>query len=313
VFKFAARSLLTGIALALVVTAFTFSLVFSKGESIARQVLGTSASADQVEIKIGELGLDDPLPAQYLDWLVHALRGDFGNSFYSGEPVAQMLAVRVEVTLSIVLIAFVMTAVLSVAVGVLAAVRGGWVDRALQFVAVLGAAIPQFILAIALAYVFAIHLRVLPATGYVSARDDIGGWLATLILPVTAILVGSVAGAAQQFRGAMLDALEKEYINTLRARGISEFTVVTRHALRNAAAPGMTVLSLQTIALLGGVVLIERIFALPGIGTLATESAFRGDLPVVLGTVTFTVAVVVVINFAASMMLGWLNPKVRLS
>lgn len=309
--KFLLRSVLSGLILAIVVTAVTFSLIFTSGEKVARTLLGQQASQGQIDQKIAELGLDRPVPVQYLDWLLHALTGDLGRSYLSGEPVTAMLATRVPVTLSIVVFAVLLTAILSVLVGVTAAVRGGWTDRALQVLGVFGAAIPNFIVAVGLVFLLAIQFPVFPATGYVPPGDDVVAWASSLALPVMAILVGSVANAAQQFRGAMIDALNQDHIRTLRARGISERSLVFRFALRNAAGPGLTILSLQTIGLFGGVVVIERIFGLPGIGMLASDAALRSNVPAVLGTVLFTVIVVVLVNITVAVLAGWLNPKVR--
>ena len=214
-------------------------------------------------------------------------------------------------TISLVFITLFLTAVLSVALGVMAAVRGGWVDRIVQFVTVLGTAVPAFIVAIALVFTFAIHWSVFPATGFVSPGESVTSWLASLALPVLALLISSVAGAAAQFRTAVLDTLDRDYVRTLRARGVNERAVIFRHVLRNSAGPGLTVLSLGTLALLGGAVFIEQIFALPGMGQLATTSALQGDIPMVMGAVLVTIIIVLVVNFVGDLALTFLNPKAR--
>jgi peptide/nickel transport system permease protein len=224
-----------------------------------------------------------------------------------------MLATRVPVTLSLVLTTLFLTMLLSVFIGVAAAVKGGWIDRTLQIVAVTGAAIPSFVIAIALVFAFALAIPILPATGYVAPDVDTAGWAASLVLPVTAILIGAIANSAQQFRGAMLDVLAQDYIRTLRTRGIDDRLIVFRHALRNAASPGLTILSLQTIALMGGVVVIEQVFAMPGVGLLTSSGAQQGDIPAVMGCVLFTIVVVVVVNIAVDLINGWINPKARVS
>jgi peptide/nickel transport system permease protein len=183
----------------------------------------------------------------------------------------------------------------------------------LQVVSVSGAAIPNFVIAIALVFVFALAVPLFPATGYISPDVDTAGWAASLALPVVAILIGAVANAAQQFRSAMLDVMGQDYIRTLRTRGIDERLIVFRHALRNAASPGLTILSLQTIALMGGVVVIERVFAMPGVGLLTNSGALQGDIPAVMGCVLFTIVVVVVVNIAVDLINGWINPKARVS
>jgi peptide/nickel transport system permease protein len=223
-----------------------------------------------------------------------------------------MIANRFPVTLSMVVVAIVVTAVISLIFGVVAAVRGGWVDRVLQFVSVAGFAIPNFWLALMLVILLALTLTVLPATGYVPLEDGPGAWAMSLVLPVTSLVVGGVASAAQQIRGAFIDVLDLDYVRTLQARGLGRRSVLLRHVLRNAAPPALIVLSLQFIAQLGGAVVIEKIFALPGLGTLTVNSAIQGDTPALMGVVVVLVVVVVIVNLLIDLVNGWINPKVRL-
>jgi peptide/nickel transport system permease protein len=306
-----AKDLVRSLAVLLVVTFATFSLMFGNGPGIAKAVLGLAATPDAVQAEVIKLGLDRSLVVQYVDWLSHAVRGDLGRSFYTGELVSSALANRVPVTLALIVIALLLTAVLSVILGVTAAVRGGWVDRALQFVSVLGTAVPAFIIAIALVFILAIRWKVFPATGYVSPDVSLAGWAASLALPVVALLIGAVAGAAQQFRTSVLDTLSRDYVRTLRARGIGEREVIFRNVLRNSAAPGLTVLSLTMLGLLGGAVFIEQVFALPGMGQLANASAQINDVPMVMGTVLVTIVIVLVVNFLGDVGITLLNPKAR--
>jgi peptide/nickel transport system permease protein len=306
-----AKNFVRSLVVLLVVTFATFCLTYGNGAGIAKAVLGLAATPEAVQAKVVELGLDRPLAVQYLSWLGHAARGDLGRSFYTGETVAGALGTRVPVTLALIVIALLLTAVLSVILGVAAAVRGGWVDRALQLVSVLGTAVPAFIVAILLVFVLAIRWRVFPATGYVSPDLDFTGWVGSLTLPVLALLIGSVASAAQQFRTSVLDTLGRDYVRTLRARGIGEREIVFRNVLRNSAAPGLTVLSLTTLGLLGGAVFIEQVFALPGMGQLANASAQVNDVPMVMGTVLVTIVIVLVVNFLGDLGITLLNPKAR--
>ena len=305
------KNLVRSLAVLLVVTFVTFSLMFGNGAGIAQAVLGLGATSEAIQAKVVELGLDQPLLVQYWNWLTGAVQGDLGMSFYTGESVSSGLATRVPVTLALIVVTLLLTAVLSVILGVTAAVRGGWVDRVLQFIAVLGTAVPAFIIAIALVYVLAIRWPVFPATGYVSPDVSFPGWVASLVLPVTALLIGAVAGAAQQFRTAVLDTLGRDFVRTLRARGINERYVVFRHVLRNSAAPGLTVLSLTMLGLLGGGVFIEQVFALAGMGQLAVSAAAISDVPMVMGTVLVTIVIVLVVNFLGDLAITILNPKAR--
>jgi peptide/nickel transport system permease protein len=305
------KNLFRSVATFLIVTLLTFALMYGNPEGIARATLGFSASPEDVQTKMTQLGLDRPVLLQYIDWLGGVFVGDFGSSFYTSEPVASALANRVPVTLTIVVITLVLTAAISVLLGVTAAVKGGWIDRLVQFLSVLGTAIPAFIVAIALVFIFAIFFRILPATGYVPPQDGVDRWLQSLVLPVLALLIGSVASAAQQFRTAVLDTLSRDFVRTLRTRGIPEREVIFRNVLRNSAAPGLTVLSLQTFSLLGGAVFIEQVFALAGMGQLAASSAQIQDVPMVMGTVLVTILIVLVVNFVGDLLITLLNPKAR--
>lgn len=309
--RFILRRLISVIALAVLVTFVAYLIVFSNGEGIARSVLGNTATDEAVAAKVVELGLDQPVLAQYGEWLLGAVQGDLSRSYFTQEAVTSILGARLPVTLSIVIISVILTALISVLVGVAAAVYGGWIDRVLQFGAVLGAAVPPFILAVGLVLVFAVSLRLFPATGYTPPAQGLDVWAQGLVLPVVAILVGTVASSAQQFRGSVADELRRDYVRTLRARGIPERQIIFRNVLRGAAAPGLTVLGLQTIGLFGGVVLIEQVFAIPGIGQLTVSSALGGDIPVLMGCVLFTVVVVIIVNLLADLVIGWVNPKAR--
>lgn len=312
---FLVKRLASAVVLMFVVTAATFIMMYSNGPAIARAVLGTeSSSADQVDAKMVELGLDRPVLVQYGDWLITMLTGGgLGRSFYSGESVTNMLSARMPVTLSILALGLILTAILSVAIGVVAAVRGGWMDRALQFFATLGYAVPSFIVAILLVLSFAVSIHIFPATGFVSPSDSISGWLTSITLPVIAVVVGTVGATAQQFRGTVSDTLRRDFVRTLRSRGIPEREIIGRHVLRNAAGPGLIILGLQTVAMFGAAVIIEQVFALAGIGNLTVSASLAGDIPVVMGTVVFVVGLVVVVNAATDIANGWLNPKVRVA
>lgn len=303
--------LLRSLATFVVVTFVTFAIMYSDAVGIARGTLSMQASEDDVAAQLIRLGLDRPLLVQYGDWLAGVFTGDLGRSFYTSESVVSALSNRVPVTLTLIIVTLLLTVVISVVLGVTAAVRGGWIDRIVQFFSVLGTAIPAFVVAIALMFTFAIFLRVLPATGYVRPEQSFDLWAKSLVLPVLALLIGSVASAAQQFRTAVLDTLSRDYVRTLRARGVRGREVIFRNVLRNSAAPGLTVLSLQTFSLLGGAVFIETVFALGGMGQLATTSAQIQDVPMVMGTVLVTIVIVLVVNFTGDLLISLLNPKAR--
>ncbi|MFF1571386.1 ABC transporter permease [Leifsonia sp. NPDC058292] len=305
------KKLARAVAVLLVVTFVTFCMMFGNAEGIARGVLGLNAAEGDVHREVVKLGLDQPLLVQYGKWLLGVVTGDLGHSFFTGQSVNDALATRVPVTLSLVLATLILTLLLSVAIGVTAAIYGGWIDRVVQFLTVLGAAVPAFIIGVVLVFAFAIAIPLFPATGYIPIADDPAGWLHSIALPVIALLIGSVASAATQIRGAVLDVQGKDFVRTLRARGISEGPLLFRHVLRSASGPGLTVLSLQTLALLGGAVFVEQIYALPGIGQLANTSAQQGDVPIVMGVVLVTIIFVLVVNLLGDLANAALNPKAR--
>lgn len=307
------RQTIAGLVLIFVVSAITFALIYSDGDRIARVILGATATEEQVSVRAEQLGLHEPLPVQFVTWLGNALSGDLGRSLYNNEPVIDSLMVRIPVTLSLVIGTLLVTLILSFAFGLYSAYKGGWVDTVLQFLGVVGFAMPNFLVAILLVVVFSISLKLLPATGYVPPSQSVDGWLIALILPVAALTSGTVAAAAQQIRGAVIDVLRQDYIRTLRSRGIPRAAIYLRHALKNASGPGLTIISLQFIGTLGGAVVIERVFALPGLGTMVIDSALRSDIPVIMGVVLFTVVVVVIVNLVVDLVIAWTNPKVRLS
>ncbi|WP_159501738.1 ABC transporter permease [Microbacterium sp. 18062] len=301
----------SSILLALGVSFATFALVFGNGPAIARTLLGVDATDEQVAARAAELGLDRPVLVQYVGWLADAFRGDLGTSYYTGEPVSAILAARIPVTLALVGVAMLLTAVLSALLGIASAVSGGWVDRIMQVVALIGTAVPSFIIAIVLVMTLAVGARLFPATGFVPFAQNPAAWAMSLALPVTAVVVSSVGPASQQFRAAVKDVLSRDFVRTLRARGMRPSAVVFQHVFRNAAGPGIIILGLQIIVLMGGVVVIERVFALPGVGELSVSSSLLGDIPIVMGCVLFVIVVVVVVNLAADLANAALNPKVR--
>jgi len=313
VLKFLARRVASGVAMLFVITMLAYGLIYLAGTDIARTLLGQNASAQAVTLKAHQLGLDQPLASRYWNWLMSALHGNLGTSWFSGVPVTQLLAARLGVTLSLVVISVAISAVIATAVGVWAAVRRGWVDRTLQVVSLVGAAIPNYLVALVLVLVFAINLRWFAPTGYTRPQDSLSGWVAAITLPVIALAIGAVAGVAQQVRGSMIDGLRQDYVRTLRSRGLSERRVVLKHVLRNAGGPALSVLALLFVGLLGGVVIIEQMFAIPGLGSLSVSSTTQGDIPVIMGVVVVVAIIVLLVNLVIDIALGWLNPKARVS
>ncbi|WP_425862495.1 ABC transporter permease [Arthrobacter sp. TWP1-1] len=310
---FILRKLAAGVVVLAAISFLTYFLLYFSSANIARNILGEFASQEQVAAKELELGLDQALLPRFFAWAGNALSGDLGTSWFTSEPVARALMTRLPVTLAVVVTSIIFIAILATALGMAAAVKRGWIDKAVQSAAVIGDAIPSFVMAIILVTVFAIQLKLFPATSSISPDAGSAAWVASLSLPVIAIVINGVTSAAQQIRSAVIKQLEKDYVRTLRSRGISESEILFKHVLRSAAPAGLTVLSLQFIGMLGGVVIIEQIFALPGMGALAVLSTTMGDIPLVMGVVIYTVIIVIIVNLLVDLINGWLNPKVRVA
>jgi peptide/nickel transport system permease protein len=310
---FVLRRLASGVVLVLVISVLAYTLLYLGGGDIARRILGQNATQETVDQKAAELGLDQPLLTQFWDWLTSALSGDLGRSWFNGQLVATGVTSRLAVTLSIVIGATLIAAIVSVVLGILAARKGGWIDSVIQFFSVVGFAIPGFLIALVLVIVFAINLKWFKATGYVPFTESPSGWVASVTLPIIALSIGAIATVAQQIRGSVLDAQGRDYVRTLRARGLSTNRVVYRHVLRNAGGPALAVLAVQFIGLLSGAIIVEQIFALPGIGQLTVAATVAGDIPIVMGVVIAFAVIVVVVNLLIDIAQAALNPKVRLS
>lgn len=311
--NFLLRRLFSAVVLLVVVSFLAYVLLYPAAGDIARNILGENASEEQVILKNHELGLDQPLLIQYFAWFAKAISGNFGVSYFSSQPVWDTLMIRLPVTLSLVLVVTLLTGVVAFAAGIYAAVRKGWVDRTLQILATLGDALPSFIVALFLVTFLAIQVKMFPATGFIPLTESPAGWVRTITLPVLALSLHGVAGVAQQVRSATLGVLRNDYIRTVRSRGLSERRIILTSVLRNASTNGLTTLAVQVVGILGGAVIIESVFALPGLGSLVVEATIRADLPLIVGVILALVLIVVIVNLVVDVLVAWLNPKVRLS
>ncbi|MHC6231878.1 ABC transporter permease [Arthrobacter sp. MMS24-T111] len=211
------------------------------------------------------------------------------------------------------LLACIITILISLVLGVTSAARGGLLDSILQGITTLSFIFPGIILGIGMVYLFAITLKLVPAVGFVAFSQSPMGWFASVILPAVLLSIGGIAALASQIRGSLIDELNRDYIRTLRSRGVSERAILLKHAMRNAASPSLTTFSLQFITLFGASLFIEKIFAIPGYGTYGFTATLQGDLPAMLGVTLFGVGLVVVVNLVVDVLNGWLNPKARTS
>lgn len=299
------------VVLLLTVTAITFGLTaIAPGDPVAT-ILGTGATPELVAEMRARLGFDDPIVLQYVHWLQGAVVGNFGESMVTSQPVIEAIGDRLPTTLSLVLLATGVAAFVGIALGMISAIRGGPIGRATDVLAVGGFVIPNFWLGLMLVLFFSVQLAWLPATGYVPLTDDPAGWLRSLILPVIAVSLLGVTAIAKQTRDAMRQVMGAEFITVLRADGFSERRIMFSHALRNAAIPIVTGTGVLFIGMFGGTVLVETVFVLPGIGSLAVSAARSGDIILLQGVAVVFCIVVIVANLIVDLIYGWLNPKVR--
>ncbi len=277
----------------------------------ASAVAGDNASAEQIEATRQQLGLDRPILVQYFDWATSALRGDFGESLITNRPVIDMIRQVLPATLSITLAATVVAIVIGVTLGGLAGVRRGLTDRVLSLGASLGIAMPSFWVGMLLVTFLALEFDLFPALDYTPITESPLDWLHHITLPALALGLGMSAEVARQTRGGVVDVMAQPYIRTARAKGAPGGRLFTRHVARNAAIPVVTVLGLQIGRLLGGVIIIEQVFAINGLGTMAVRAVSDRDFPVIQAYVLLTTVIVVTVNLLVDLSYGWINPRVR--
>jgi len=310
--RYLVHRLLTTIPVLLVVSFFIFSLMHLAPGDPASFMAGDEGRPEQVARIREKLGLDDPLYRQLGRYYVDIARGDLGESVFNKFGVTELIRQRLEPTISIAIFAMVLALLISIPSGVLAAWKANtWVDRAVMIFAVFGFAIPAFWLGFNMIWLFAVTLNWFPPMGYSPISEGIGPWLRSMTLP--AITVGVIVAAliARMTRSAMLEVLREDYIRTARAKGLGEFTVLFRHALRNASIPIVTVVGLSMAGLVSGLVVTEAVFAIPGLGRLIVDAVTRRDYPIIQGTILVITVFYVFINLAVDICYGWLDPKIR--
>lgn len=311
ILTFVLKRLTLAIPLLFIVSILTFVIVSLIPGDPAVRILGGTATPEAYAELNERLGLTQPLPARYWTWLSGVLRGDLGESIFTHQPVVQQINQRMGVTLALVFGSLLVSSVIGVALGTYAARSRGLARLVTDVLSWVGFAVPSFWLGYLLVLVFAVELGILPASGYVPITTNPWLWLVSFVLPVFTLAIHASASIAKQTRDAMDTVLSSEFITTLRAQGVPERSVVFRHALRNAALPILTVLGLVFVGTLSGTVLVERVFVLPGLGSLVIDAASSHDLPVVTGVVLFFATLVILVNLIVDVLYGWLDPRVR--
>ena len=307
------RRLVLLIPVLLVVGVVVFALVHLTPGDPAAVILGDRATPEDIARLRQQLGLNEPLPVQFVHWFGNLLRLDFGESIFLGEPVTRALLGRVEPTILLTLYALAIQILIGVPAGVLAAVRyNSPLDRVLTVVAISGSVVPTFFLGILLILVFAVRLRWLPSGGYVPLAEDPGAHIRSMLLPAFALGFSAAGLLARLVRSSMLDVLREDYVRTAFAKGLPERLVIVRHALRNALIPALTVIGISIGALLGGAVVTETVFTIPGMGRLVVQSIARRDYPVIQGAIIAIAMTYVLVNLVVDVLYVYVDPRVRL-
>ena len=308
----AGRMLLISVTVFLLASMLTFALGALSGANPAAAVLGETATPDDIARMNHQFGLDTPIWQQYLTWLGHALQGDLGVSWFTTVPVTDSIKTALPVDLSIAGLALLIAVLVGGAAGIAAALsNGGVIDRSVTVVCSVLATMPPFVVGIALIVVFSVKLDLLPSGGYVPIGQDPVEWLRFAILPAIALSVDAAGALARQLRTSLIGALRENYATGAEMRGFSRRRVLFGHVLRNASGPALAVLGFAVPTIIGGAVIAEKLFNLPGIAQLALQSAEQGDVPVILGTLMVTVVVVLIASTVVNLLQTALNPLAR--
>ena len=310
--KFLFRRLLSTLPVLLIVAVLVFLMRRLTPGDPAAVLAGDAASTDQIAQIRTSLGLDRSIPEQFFIWFGNLLRGDLGQSYYYKTEVTTLIGQRIEPTLSLAVITMTVAVLVAVPLGVLAAWRsGGWLDRALMGFSVLGFSIPVFVSAYMLIWLVSLQLGWTPVQGYKRIADGVGPWLYHLVLPALTLSVIYVALIARVTRASVLETLGEDYIRTARAKGLPEQQVLLRHALANAAVPIVTVIGIGIALLIGGVVVTESVYAIPGLGRLTVDAVLARDFPTIQGVILMFSFVYVMVNLLVDLSYVFFDPRIR--
>jgi peptide/nickel transport system permease protein len=309
---FIARRIVAIIPVLAVVAVFVFLMLRLTPGDPAAVIAGDNATSDQIADIRAKLGLDEPLWTQFAIWIGNILQGNFGESYFFKKTVAELIAQRIEPTLALAICTLIFAVSVSVPIGVLAAYRqGSLLDRMVMGFAVIGFSVPGFVIGYCLIYIFAIELGWLPVQGYTRIGVNFWAFLERMVLPSLTLSVGFIALISRITRASVLEVLNEDYIRTARAKGLSNRVVLMRHALRNAAVPILTVIGLGIAILIGGAVVTESVFGLPGLGRLTVEAVLSRDFPTIQTVILMFSVVYVVINLLIDISYTLFDPRIR--
>lgn len=310
--QYTVRRLISLIPVMVIVGVIVFLIIHLTPGNPARVMLGQEATPAQIEHLEESLGLHDPLPVQFIRWLGHTLTGDLGESIYAQQPVLHVILTHLGPTVSLTLLSMVMTLLIGLPSAILAVwKRNGVMDPLFMSVSLLGVSIPEFWFALLLILTFAVMLPVFPVAGYAPLGQGMWAWLHHLILPAFVLAAVETGLIARMLRDGMLEGIHQDYARTARAKGLTERRVLTRHVFFNALIPTTTVIGTAVASLLGGAVIAETIFTIPGIGQLLIDSIHRRDYPVIQGIVLFIALIYVVVNLLVDLAYALLDPRIR--
>ncbi|MDP3407330.1 ABC transporter permease [Phreatobacter sp. HK31-P] len=311
-FVYIVRRIVATIPVMAVVALFVFSLLYIAPGDPAAVIAGDQATPDDVEKIRQSLGLDRPFLIRFGEWVWQIARFDLGTSIFTGLPVTQLIAQRIEPTLSLMVVTLILAVTVAVPMGVISAWKAGTlIDRGIMAFAVFGFSVPVFVVGYILAYIFALELDWLPVQGYTPLSQGLWPWFQNLILPSIALGMVYMALIARITRATMMEVLQQDYIRTARAKGIGERGVLFLHALKNAAVPVITVIGIGVALLIGGAVVTESVFAIPGLGRLTVDAILRRDYPVIQGLVLLFSFVYVLVNLAVDLVYTLVDPRIR--
>ncbi len=311
-FGYLTRRVLATIPVMLLVALFVFSLLYIAPGDPAAIIAGDQATPEDVDRIRASLGLDRPFLVRFLEWLWHVLQGDLGTSIFTNLPVTHMIAQRIEPTLALMLLTLILSLSVAIPMGVVAAWKHGtWIDRAVMCLAVFGFSTPVFVVGYLLAYVFALWLDWLPVQGYTPIAQGFLPFIRNLILPAVSLGLIYIALIARITRATMLEVLSQDYVRTARAKGVAQKQILFVHALKNAAVPIVTVVGIGVALLIGGAVVTESVFAIPGLGRLTVDAILRRDYPVIQGVVLLFSFLYVLVNLGVDLLYTLFDPRIR--
>jgi len=306
------RRVLATLPVLAIVAVLVFLMLRLTPSDPAAIIAGDYASTEQIEGIRERLGLNEPIIKQFFIWIGGVLQGDFGESFFYKKQVAELISERLEPTLSLSVLTILLVVLVAVPLGVVAAHNHGtWIDRLVMGFSVLGFSIPVFVVGYILIYIFAVTLDWLPVQGYQRISEGVGGWLLRLILPAMTLSVVFIAFIARMTRTSVLEVLNEDYIRTARAKGQTEIKVLVRHALANAAVPILTIIGLTVAILIGGVVVTESVYTLPGLGLLTVDAVLARDYPTIQAVILLFSFAYVLINLLVDVAYTFLDPRIR--